>query len=99
MGAPTNTQLLAEIRANQARNDQRWDDAEKVLDEIKDQVRVTNGRVTALENINLVRDGIEADRKEQGKKNYWNDPKLVGIVSAALTALTALLIAAERGAF
>lgn len=92
---PTNAALLAEMRANHAEVTTR-------LGAVERQVRITNGRVTKLENDKIARDAVSADRQlnpmiKQAEqvvvKNYWNDPKLVAATTALLAAATAFVIA------
>lgn len=63
----------------------RLDKQDAVLEEIRDHVRRTNGRVTALELANAHSEGVAAARATTRNWTQWTITTLIAILAVVLT--------------
>lgn len=76
----------------EGRIDARMDAQDKTLGEIHNEVRRTNGRVTALEMDSARKQGADAQRDKGGKQIEWWVGTLIALVAILSSAGVALAI-------
>lgn len=76
----------------EGRIDARMDSQDKTLDEIHEQVRTTNGRVTALEMARERELGASEQREKTGSTFRWRVGVTMTLLTIAVSAGVAVIV-------